>query len=384
MVWPYYAIFTGIHNSLKYNSLFILFLIPISLLYPFKFIAYLYKGKYSYLLLLIIPFFIIDLFINYPINKYKFDTYCLLVIILYFSFLIKLFNRQKVNWFITYILFVWLLISIIEFYLRWKYPILFEEVWRGLTLQSAIKGDTFEVKQIYGLGISTQSNVTAIISLIFILIFNFQKSGLLNKTFKYFLIFFCLSLMLFMLSLTAILGVIFSYIIYTLREKIGANIHILFIFICISLIFLYPLIFSLGDIIGFSANKTTQNDYFYEFFTWPAIFFLDNPLLITLGLYNDISNAPLENKYFNLLLTNGFLISCIFFIILFRFYNHLLVESKHGGVYALRFILFSNLVISYFHISYLPHVSTLILFASIFVYAISPVVVTQSIVQSEK
>jgi hypothetical protein len=315
----------------------------------------------------------IDLFINYPINKYKFDTYCLLVIILYFSFLTKLFNSRQINWFITYTLFVWLLISIIEFYLRWKYPILFAEVWRGLTLQSAIKETDFEVKQIYGLGISTQSNVTAIISLFFIIFFNFKNSGIIYSTLKYFLLVSCLGLILFMLSLTAVLGVIFSITIYLLRRKISSNINILFISILLLLLFFSPLIFSLGDIIGFSANKTTKDGYIYEFLTWPLNYFSSNPLLIFVGLHNDISNAPLENKYFNLLLTNGFLISSFFIIILFRFYKYLLIKSSNGGIYLLRFLLFSNLVISYFHISYLPHTSTLILFATIFVYTISPI-----------
>ena len=373
LIWPYYSVFLGIHNSLKFNMFFIISLTPIVLMYPLKFIIYLYKGKFSFLIFLILPLFILDLIINSPINKYKFDTYSLFIIILIFSFFFKLLNQKQRNIIVIYFLICWLIVSILEFYLRWQYPVLFEDVWRGLTLQSGVRESDFEVKKIHGLGISTQANVTAIFSLIFVVFYYLRNSYKWSSSFLLLLfLLIVVGLLPFMVSLTSILGFIITISIYYIKNltRISGNIVIALIFL--SILFLWPILFTLGEFFKFNANKESESYYLYEFFVWPSKFLIDNLGLILSGMLNDISTAPLENKYFDLLLTNGLFIFLLLIIILYRFYNNLLKKSSIGGINILRFFIFSNLVISYFHISFLPHITTLILYSILFVYTVVP------------
>ncbi len=372
-IWPYYSVFLGLHNSLKFNTFFIILLIPIILIYPLRFIRYLYFGKFSFLILIILLFFILDLFINSPINKYKFDTYSLFVIILVFSFFFKLLNQKHRNLIVLYCLFFWFITSILEFYLRWQYPILFEEVWRGLTLQSGVQESDFEVKKIHGLGISTQANVTAIFSFMFFIFYFLQNSyRYFSNLLLIFLLLVVLGLLPLMLSLTSILGLLLTIFIYYLKKstRLSGNLIILLIFSIF--IFSWPVLFSLGEFFNFSANKESQSDYLYEFIVWPSEFLFDNLPMILSGMLNDISTAPLENKYFDLLLTNGLLIFLLLIIILYKMYINLLNNIVKGKINTLKFFLFSNLIISYFHISFLPHITTLILFSILFVYAVMP------------
>ena len=319
------------------------------------------------------PFFILDLIINSPINKYKFDTYSLFIIILIFSFFFKLLNQKERNLIVFYFLFFWFIISIIEFYLRWQYPVLFEDVWRGLTLQSGVRESDMEVKKIHGLGISTQANVTAIFSLIFFLIYYLRNSRKLVRTFLLvLLLLIVLGLLPLMISLTSILGFLLTIFIYYIKKvtRVSGNIVITIIFFIF--LFFWPILFNLGEIFNFQANKESQNYYLYEFIIWPSEFLIDNLALILSGMLNDISIAPLENKYFDLLLTNGLFIFLLLIISLYKFYIHLLRKSLIGGVNILRFFIFSNLVISYFHISFLPHITTTILYSILFVYCVVP------------
>ena len=260
LIWPYYSVFLGIHNSLKFNMFFIISLTPIVLMYPLKFIIYLYKGKFSFLIFLILPLFILDLIINSPINKYKFDTYSLFIIILIFSFFFKLLNQKQRNIIVIYFLICWLIVSILEFYLRWQYPVLFEDVWRGLTLQSGVRESDFEVKKIHGLGISTQANVTAIFSLIFVVFYYLRNSYKWSSSFLLLLfLLIVVGLLPFMVSLTSILGFIITISIYYIKNltRISGNIVIALIFL--SILFLWPILFTLGEFFKFNANKVHVN-----------------------------------------------------------------------------------------------------------------------------
>ncbi len=371
LIWPYYNVFGGLHNSLKYNFQFILLLIPIVFLFPIKFLNYLISSKYSFLILFLFIFLMFDIFFNFPLNKYKIDTYCLFVSILFFLFFFNQLSQRLINLFVLFVLLIWLVISILEFYLRLRAPELFDIVWNELTLQSGLSSSELEVKKIHGLGISTQANITAIFSLLFFSIYYLVKVSLRYKIFYFLLLTSCIGILSFSISLTAIASCAFSILLYYTRKRWSFNLYSSLILVFFLLLFSFPFLFLIGDLFKFSANSETKSDYIFEFFEWPLEFFLANPLLVSLGFCNDISNAPLENRYFNLILTHGLLVFSIIIIVFSRLYSTLFLKSSMGDEDALRFIIFSYLVTSYFHISYLPHITSIILFSVLFVYSVS-------------
>jgi len=383
LLWPYYNVFGGLHNSLKYNFQFILFLIPIVVLFPGKFLNYLINSKYSFLILFLFIFLMFDLFFNFPLNKYKIDTYCLFVSILFFLFVFNQLSQRFVNLFVFFVLLIWLLISILEFYLRLSAPELFDIVWNELTLQSGLSSTELEVKKIHGLGISTQANITSIFSLIFFSVYYLSKVSFRYQIFFYFLLTACIGILSFSLSLTAIASCAFSILLYYIRKRWSLDLFSSFVLGILLLIVSFPFLFLIGDSFKFSANSDTKSEYLFEFFEWPLEFFMANPLLVSLGLYNDISNAPLENRYFNLILTQGLLFFLIFMLVLLRVYSKLFMKSSIGNEDALRFIIFSYLIISYFHISYLPHITTIILFSVLFAYSVSKLASSDSLKLNE-
>jgi hypothetical protein len=252
-----------------------------------------------------------------------------------------------------------------------KAPELFDIVWKDLTLQSGLSSSELEVKKIHGLGISTQANITAIFSLMFFSIYYLSKVSLRYKIFFYLLLTACVGILAFSISLTAIASCAFSIFLYLIRKVWSFNLYSSFLLGLFLIFVSFQFLFLIGDSFNFSANSETKSEYIFEFFEWPLEFFLANPLLVSLGLYNDISNAPLENRYFNLILTHGLLFFFIIIMVFLRLYSKLFLKSSMGNEDALRFLIFSYLAISYFHISYLPHITSIILFSVLFVYSVS-------------
>ena len=115
--WSYSSAYFSDPNSLKYNYVFLALLVPLFLFDISKFILFIFKNQYARILSVFFVFFVTDLLLNYPLNKYKIDTVILLIIILIFSFLFKNINHKALTNFIYINLLVWMIFSFVELYI---------------------------------------------------------------------------------------------------------------------------------------------------------------------------------------------------------------------------------------------------------------------------
>ena len=83
-VWSYLSIYLFSPNSLKFSFVYFLLGLPIIFANPNKFVNYINRSKYNQILLAFILFILLDVLINYPLNKYKIDTYTLVYLVVFF------------------------------------------------------------------------------------------------------------------------------------------------------------------------------------------------------------------------------------------------------------------------------------------------------------
>jgi DMSO/TMAO reductase YedYZ heme-binding membrane subunit len=87
-----------------------------------------------------------------------------------------------------------------------------------------------------------------------------------------------------------------------------------------------------------------------------------------LGLHNEITEAPLENRYFNILLTLGLPLFIYVVVALLYTSFQLLRRTSREEDGRLKLMLYLLFCVSYAHIGFAMHVPGLILLASVFVY----------------
>jgi hypothetical protein len=373
-VLSYSGVYIGIHNSLKYSLYLILLTLPIFIWNIVRLKRIAIKLNLE-LIILCLGFFqlIIDLMIFTEINKYKFDTYCLIYFILFFRSFAKSVGIDKLKVLIYFNLATWLAINMVEYYLRQTQPELFTLVWSELTLQTSLNESDLEVKKIHGFGISTQANIVAVLSLIVLIIFDFfEKRHWLLKMFMLIVLLLCFYFVPYSLSLTAIAALLISVLILLTKLFTNLNSKFLLNSLMVLLLLGFPLFFLIGDYLNFSANSSTKSDYTYEFIEWPVKYTLENFISVLSGFNNNIVDAPLENRYFNIILTNGLLFFVLLLYFLSKEYMRLLDKAKFSLGDKTKFLVFSIIVISYMHISFIPIISSLILLTQLFCYSVLP------------
>ena len=165
------SIYFGIPNSLKFNAYFIIMLFPIVFYDLNKFLNFLLYDKTKPILILFVAFFLIDLSINFPINKYKYDTYSFIFIFIILRYVFLDVNENKYFKFAYFISIFWLIISITELIILIYFPFLHSFTYQGIGIQTVLKDYLPSNQGIHGLGLTSQSNVGALISLFFINIY---------------------------------------------------------------------------------------------------------------------------------------------------------------------------------------------------------------------
>ena len=123
-LWSYLSIYLFDPNSLKFSFVYLLLGLPIIFVNPNKFVNYIYRSKYNWILLAFILFILLDVLINYPLNKYKIDTYTLVYLVVFFNYIFDQLDQNKVINFIYYTLIIWLVVSVLEYILLQKYTII--------------------------------------------------------------------------------------------------------------------------------------------------------------------------------------------------------------------------------------------------------------------
>ena len=379
--WSYSSAYFSDPNSLKYNYVFLALLVPLFLFDISKFILFIFKNQYARILSVFFVFFVTDLLLNYPLNKYKIDTVILLIIILIFSFLFKNINHKVLTNFIYINLLVWMIFSFVELYIINNYPLLHLNTWEGIGIQTIFpQGYQYHGFGIHGLGITSQVNTSALIILVVFSIYYIRiKTNIFFKVFNFTVIFFCVYLLQFSSSLTGVLSLLIAIYFYLLCTKTIFSIRYSY-FSLFTIAFIFSsAIFIIGNLIGFSARTGNEEAYYYDLIQWPIEYYINNFITISLGFQNYIPAdiTPLENRYFNLLLSVGlfftvFVLSSFYslhksFFLMLKYFKN----SKHSTFYGLILIIFTYLIFSYFHISYLPHTNGLIFFALIFVFCSS-------------
>lgn len=372
-IWSYFSVYLLTSNSLKYSFTFFLFTLPVLFINPNKFINFIYKSNYRLIFILFLSFFIIDISINSPINKYKFDTYTLIYLIIFFKYIFEIFDNKKIIKFIYLSLLLWLIISLIEYYILENISTLHQLAFQGIGIQNIIFGpESYHGKGIHGLGITTQTNISAIILLIFFSIYYFVKQK--NNYIKFILLLIIITSILispYTLSLTSVLSLVLSIFFVLVRKRLNFSLSVVYFFLLIFVSFSFAIVFEIGSFFGFSARSGNESSYYYDLFKWPIEYFLDNAFLLSSGFLNEISpnTTPLENRYFNLLLSLGFFFFLICIKILYDYHSKIF-SSKSTLLNNLKLFVFTYLIISYFHISYLPHTNTIILTALMFSFSI--------------
>lgn len=381
--WSYSSVYFSEPNSLKYNYVFLALLIPLFLFDISKFIIYTFKNKYSKILAVFFIFFVIDLLLNYPLNKYKIDTFILLIIILIFSFVFRNITHKIFTNFIYINLLVWMIFSFIELYIINNYPLLHLNTWEGIGIQNIFSMNSqYHGFGIHGLGITSQVNTSALIILIvFCFYYIIKKSNIFFKFFNILIIFFSFYLLQFSSSLTGVLSLLIAIYFYLICTKTIFSIRYSYFYLFAVAFIFSSVIFIIGNVIGFSARTGNEEAYYYDLIQWPIEYYLNNFISVSIGFQNYIPAdiTPLENRYFNLLLSVGlfffiFVLSSFYslhksFFLMLKNFN----KSKYSSFYALILIIFTYLIFSYFHISYLPHTNGLIFFALSFVFCSSAV-----------
>ena len=384
-VIPYVRLYFGRHNSLWDDAAYLVLLSSLVLLYRRDFLRFV-RSRGNPLLGLaaaVSLLFLIDLSLNAPLNLYKTKMYVLVCAMYVLSFLFTKLRADRKTRFVGYLLLTWLAVSVVELYLRWTTPALFGVFpWNGMPLQSAtrplVTGGYISVveSKAYGLGIGSQANVIALMSLLVALIRGgFAGMPALFRMRKVrVLIFLVASVTLpFTLSLSGVIAFVLALTVVALKRAARFTVAATFCLTSIAGGAVGLFAFNIGSAFGFSANTATRDAYLRELVFWPLEFFRDNATLISLGLHNDIAAAPLENRYFNVVLALGVPLSLYIALSLFRLFRALLKRSGEQRIGTLKLTLFVLLCVSYFHISFASHVPGLILFASLFVFVAEPV-----------
>ena len=372
-LYSYTSIYFGISNSLKFNTYFILMLLPIVFYDLNKFLSFLLYEKTKPILILFIAFFLIDLSINFPINKYKFDTYSFIFIFIILRYIFQDINVNTYFKFAYFILIFWLVISIIELIIIIYFPILHSITYQSIGIQTVIKDYLPSSQGIHGLGLTSQANIGALISLFLINIYLIIS---LKSIFYKFLVLTILIINViiipFSLSLTAILSVFISILFVISKYIFRFSLNINYLIIAFFSITSFSLIFILGEFFSFSAQEDTSSYYIYELFGWPIKYLEKNFIPIILGFDNNVNptEVPLENRYFNLILSLGLIFTLFIFYYLYVFHLNL-YENLFENNNVLKFLIFTTLCVSYFHISYLPHTNSIIILALMLNYSTS-------------
>jgi len=374
-VWSYLSIYLFSPNSLKFSFVYLLLGLPIIFVNPNKFVNYIYCSKYNRISLAFILFILLDVLINYPLNKYKIDTYTLVYLVVFFNYIFDQLDQNKVINFIYYTLIIWLVVSVLEYIILQKYTIIHQLAFDGIGIQNIVfSGASYHGKGIHGLGLTSQVNISA---LIFVIIFSYNFINKNNNFFKnlIFLILFITSILIlpFSLSLTAVVAVLIALFFIIMKKYSRFGISMIYSFLLLFSIFSFSTIFVVGSLIGVTASTGNESSYMYDLFLWPLEFFFNNFIYVFSGFLNDIPSlsTPLENRYFNVLLCVGVFFSLYLFFTLFQYHKKLFSNIKTSRLNDLKFFIFTFLIVSYFHISYLPHTNSLILISMLFTFSIN-------------
>tara|TARA_B100001250_G_scaffold149451_1_gene128032 strand:+ start:28994 stop:30226 length:1233 start_codon:yes stop_codon:yes gene_type:complete len=374
-IWSYYSAYYYDTNSFKYNYVFLLLLIP-TFLFSFKrFFNFLISSRYKKILLLFVVFLSLDVLINYPVNKYKVDTYIFFWVIIVFSYIFKYIERRRFTRFLYYIVFVWLIFSCIEFYIIENYPLTHLNTWEGIGVQNIFgKENEYHGFGIHGLGITSQVNTSALVLFLFLSIhYIIKKRNIVVITFNLVAILITIYLLQFSSSLTGVISFLIAIYFYVISTKTNVKIKYTYSFLFLFAFIFSSLIFILGNFFGFAARTGNEEAYYYDLFLWPIQYLTDNFIIVLSGFQNYIpaNITPLENRYFNLLLSVGIIFFYYSIYILYRFHSIIYANINFLLNGALIMFIYTYLIFSYFHISYIPHTNGIILFSLFFIYCAS-------------
>ena len=383
-VVPYVLLYFGRHNSLYDDAVYLSLLAGLVLLYrgSFKKFVLSRRNVLTGFAVAVCILLLLDLAVNTSPNLYKKKMYVLLCVMYFLCFLFTKLREEQKTRLVFYVLLTWMTVSFVELFLRLAHPELFSVFpWNGMTLQSALRrfvsaGYISPVEsKVYGLGIGSQSNVIAVMS---VLVFVFtgplaSMPGLFRTGLaKVLLICAAVVILPFTLSLTSIVALLGAIVVVALKRAarltVAATLALSSVIAGVAWFF----VFNIGDVVGFVANTESRAVYVHELAFWPLEFLRENPTRILLGLYNDITSAPLENRYFNVLLALGAPLTLYIAFSLFRMFRRLLRRSSLERNGTLRLMLFVLLCIAYVHISFAAHLPGLILLATLFVFVAEP------------
>lgn len=379
-VVPYVRLYWERHNSLWDDAAYLVLLSLLVLPYSRDFKRFVRaKGNpLTGFAVAVGVLLIVDVVVNAPLNLYKTKVYVLLCAMYILCFLFtKLREHQKAR-LVGYLLMTWLAVSVVELYLRFNQPLLFNEFpWYGMTLQSALRPLVISgylapvASKVYGLGIGSQANVVALLGLL--LFWPLSGASCMPKIIRIrivqiLVVCTAVAILPFALSLTSIIALMCAISVGILRRAARLTTSATFVLAAVVAGVLGFFAFRIGDLFGFSAATENREAYLYEFIYWPLAYLDDHLIRVLLGLHNDISAAPLENRYFNFLLTLGAPLSLAIAIALVRMLRTRVRRSSKERLGTLKLVLFVLFAVTYGHIGFTAHVPGLILLATVVVF----------------
>ena len=174
-------------------------------------------------------------------------------------------------------------------------------------------------------------------------------------------------------SLTGLISIAVGIYFYLIARNTKLSIGYAYIYLFIAGTIFSALIFVIGNYLGFSAKTGTEEAYYYDLFQWPLEYLVSNFIIVISGFQNYIPAeiTPLENRYFNLLLSLGIIFFTYSIYLLYKFHRKIFLEANNSIENRLKLFIYTYLIFSYFHISYIPHTNGIILFALLFVFCVT-------------